>query len=362
MRNVSTKMKYEAILITGGLGFVGSNFAVSFKKKYPDLCVLAMDNLKRRGSELNLSRLREAGVDFVHGDIRCPEDFPQVPYGVLIECSAEPSVLAGFDGNPRYVVNTNLSGTINCLEEARKRKADIVFLSSSRVYPYDQINALLTVEAETRFVWEENQHVRGWSRRGIAEDFPLDGPRSLYGASKLSSELMLQEYIAMYGLRGVVNRCGVIAGPWQFGKVDQGVFTLWMMAHYFKRELRYIGYGGKGKQVRDLVHVDDLFDLVDHELSVMKSISGKVFNIGGGKDISLSLLETTNVCAEITGNRISITSVPENRPADLIIYLTDGDLVNQSIGWKPVYSTGKIMQDIYEWIRNNELVVKRALT
>ena len=118
-------MKYEAILITGGAGFVGSNIAVSFKKKYPQLRVITMDNLKRRGSELNIPRLKDYRIEFIHGDIRCPEDFPRTEYNALIECSAEPSVLAGFEGNSLYVINTNLTGTINCLEEARKKKADI---------------------------------------------------------------------------------------------------------------------------------------------------------------------------------------------------------------------------------------------
>ena len=125
----------------------------------------------------------------------------------------------------------------------------------------------------------------------------------------------------MYGLRGVINRCGVIAGPWQFGKVDQGVFTLWMLAHYFKKDnLKYIGFGGEGKQVRDLLHIEDLFNLVDFELKNMDKVNGRIYNVGGGKDISLSLLETTKICQEITGNIISIGKESGTRPADITIY------------------------------------------
>lgn len=352
----------EAILITGGAGFVGSNLAIAFKGKYPQLKVVALDNLKRRGSELNLVRLREAGVEFVHGDIRNPEDFPGVDYDALIECSAEPSVLAGYGESPLFVINTNLAGTINCLEEARKRKADVVFLSTSRVYPYETINALQTFETETRFEWADGQELTGWSSAGVSEGFPLHGARSIYGASKLCSELILQEYISMYGLRGVINRFGVIAGPWQFGKVDQGVFTLWMLAHYFKKDgLKYIGYGGQGKQVRDLLHVADVFDLIDHQLNNLDDINGAIFNAGGGKDVSLSLQETTRLSEEITGNRIDIGSDEETRPADLEIYITDNAKVSAQSGWSPQRSSRQILQDIYDWISEHEDALRKAL-
>jgi CDP-paratose 2-epimerase len=355
-------MNYSAILITGGAGFVGSNLAVSFKKKYPGLRVIVMDNLKRRGSEMNLPRLKNAEIEFVHGDIRCTEDFPQTDYGAVIECSAEPSVLAGFGESPSYVINTNLIGTINCLEEARKRKADIIFISTSRVYPYDRINAIETVEEDTRFVWKDGQHIQGWSKNGISESFSLEGPRSIYGTSKLSSELILQEYIAMYGLRGVINRCSVIAAPWQFGKVDQGVFTLWMLAHYFKRDsLKYIGYGGKGKQVRDLLHVYDLFDLVDIELKDIRRLNGEVINAGGGQDISLSLSETTALCREITGNSITIGSESITRVADIIIYIGDNSKITDITGWTPKRSAKQILENIYSWIQENESTLSKVL-
>jgi CDP-paratose 2-epimerase len=348
-------MSHNSILITGGAGFVGSNLAVSFKRKYPKIRLIAMDNLKRRGSELNLTRLKDAGIEFSHGDIRNPEDFPHGDYTAIIECSAEPSVLAGYEGNPLYVVNTNLAGTINCLENARKNNADIIFLSTSRIYPYEKLNRIETAEGNTRFIWKENQNINGWSQSGISEQFSTDGPRSLYGASKLCSELILQEYISMYGLRAVINRCGVIAGPWQFGKIDQGVFTLWMLAHYFKREgLNYIGFEGKGKQVRDLLHIEDLFNLIDIELKNIDKVNGRIYNVGGGFEISLSLLETTRICEEITGNRISIGRDPVARPADVIIYITDNSRVGSETGWTPKHSAKKIMEDIYRWIKDYE--------
>jgi CDP-paratose 2-epimerase len=355
-------MQHQALFITGGAGFVGSNLALSFKRKYPGLKVTVMDNLKRRGSELNLPRLKENGVEFHHGDIRCPEDFPAAPFDAMIECSAEPSVLAGYDGNPLYVVNTNLTGTVNCLEQARKHGADLVFMSTSRVYPYERIGALELDEEETRFAWKEGQQLAGWSTRGLAEDFPLAGPRSLYGAAKLCSEYLLQEYCAMYGVRGVINRFGVIAGPWQFGRVDQGVFTLWMLAHYFRRQgLNYIGYGGMGKQVRDLLHVDDVFRLIDIQLGAMDRMNGRIFNAGGGAGISLSLAETSALCRELTGNDIAIGSDAANRPADLAVYLTDNALVQSHTGWRPEKGAKEILADILGWINRHESSLKGLL-
>src|SRR3989339_539850 len=357
-------MRYKTILITGGAGFVGSNLALAFKQKYPALKITALDNLKRRGSELNINRLKEQGIAFVHADIRNAEDlYFARDIELMIECSAEPSVLAGFGDNPSYIINTNLAGTVNCLELCRKHKADIVFLSTSRVYPYNSINNLKIEETDTRFVWKKKQSddLRGWSAAGIGDDFDLNGPKTLYGATKLASEFLIQEYIANYGIKGVINRYGVIAGPWQFGKVDQGVFTLWMLAHYFKKPLKYIGFGGKGKQVRDLLHIDDLFHLIDLQVSQLDKINGKVYNIGGGSTVSLSLLETTKLCREITGNRLRIGSDTKNRPGDITIYLNDNNKVSSELSWQPKHTPKDILSDIYRWIRQNEKRIKEAL-
>jgi CDP-paratose 2-epimerase len=173
---------------------------------------------------------------------------------------------------------------------------------------------------------------------------------------------MLQEYISMYGLRGVINRCGVIAGPWQFGRVDQGVFTLWMLAHYFKRDgLKYIGYGGKGKQVRDLLHVADVFRLIDCELGMMDRVNGRIFNAGGGVEVSLSLAETTALCRDLTGNSIDMGGDEVNRPADLALYLTDNALVERLTGWRPEKTAKDILADILGWIRAHEANLKAVL-
>lgn len=352
--------QYQTILVTGGAGFVGSNVALWLKRHHPDTQILAVDNLRRRGSEANLGRLREHGVEFLHGDIRNPEDirFESRQIDLIVECSADPSVLAGYGEAPDYVLNTNLLGTINCLELARRSSADLVFLSTSRVYPISTLNGLATDETATRFVLKAEQTLSGASARGVSERFPLEGIRSLYGATKLCSELLIQEYGAMYGVRYIINRCGVLAGPWQMGKVDQGVFALWMAMHYFKRELSYIGWGGEGKQVRDLLHVDDLAELIGTQLAAFSTLAGTTFNVGGGVPISLSLLETTRLCQEITSNTIPVRQVAETRPADLKLYITDNTRVSEATGWSPRRTPREILTSIYDWIREAEPLVR----
>jgi CDP-paratose 2-epimerase len=142
----------KTILITGGCGFVGSNLAISFKKAYPSFHIIALDNLKRRGSELNLPRLRAIGVEFVHGDIRNIEDFDEIgQIDVLIDAAAEPSVVSGMNSTPDYLINTNLVGTINCLNFALKNNATFVLLSTSRVYPIGLLNEILLIEEQFIF-------------------------------------------------------------------------------------------------------------------------------------------------------------------------------------------------------------------
>lgn len=353
---------YKHILITGGAGFVGSNLALKLKKDFPDTRVTSLDNLKRRGSELSAARLKEAGVEFVHGDIRNKEDLVFDSIDLLIECAAEPSVLAGIGGSPEYLINTNLVGTLNCLELVRQHKADIMFLSTSRVYPIEPINKLEYTETSTRFELAEKQSIHGASGNGIAEDFPLNKPRSLYGATKLMSELMLTEYADTYGVRGIVNRCGVITGPWQMGKIDQGVFVLWVAKHYFKQPLSYIGYGGEGKQVRDFIHIDDLYRAVRFQLDHFNDFTGEVYNVGGGAQNAISLQELTELCQKVTGNTTEISSVKENRPADLISFVTDSRKFKQKSGLDWQKGPEETVRDIYEWIKANETALKPILS
>jgi len=351
------------VLVTGGAGFIGASVALGLAERHPDWELLTLDNLRRRGSELNLPRLREAGIAFHHGDVREQQDLLEVGrIDALVECSAEPSVLAGVDGSPDYVVQTNLVGAYNCLELARRHGAQMVFLSTSRVYPVAALEGLRYEEGPTRFELSDDQQPAGVSSRGIAEEFPLAGARTVYGATKLAAELLIEEYAASYGLRAVIDRCGVVAGPWQMGKVDQGVFTYWMLAHHYERPLSYIGFGGSGKQVRDLLHVADLLELIDRQLAQPERWSGVTVNVGGGRACSLSLLETTELCREITGRIVDVRPAREDRPGDIPIYMSDCTRLFEMTDWRPTRDPERILADIHAWIVANEHSLAAALS
>lgn len=352
----------ERFLITGGAGFVGSNVAVALRSRFPRASVVCLDNLRRRGSEINVLRLQKSGIEFAHGDVRCPGDLEAVGgFDVLVECSADPSVLAGLDGGPSYVLETNLLGTLHCLEAARRNRAAVIFLSTSRVYPIERLNSLAFREDETRFALLDGQSLRGVSHLGVSEEFPLDGARSLYGATKLCSELIITEYVSAYGLRAVIDRCGVIAGPWQFGRVDQGVVALWVARHLFGGQLAYIGFGGRGKQVRDVMHVQDLVDLLMLQIDCLDELSGKTFNVGGGVTNSFSLAELTTMCQEVTGRSIDVGSVPDTRTADVRIFVTDCRGVLRTTGWKPGRTLTETVNDVAQWMLTHEEAVRPLL-
>jgi CDP-paratose 2-epimerase len=350
------------VLITGGAGFVGSNLAVSLAARHSDWEILALDNLYRRGSELNLPRLGEAGVEFVRGDVREPEDLGRLPrLDALVECSAEPSVMSGVDGDTGYLLHTNLTGAYNCLELARRDGAFLVFLSTSRVYPVAPQVDLALEEAPSRFEIAAEQALPGISPAGISERFGLEGARTLYGATKLAAELLIEEYRAGLGVPAVIDRCGVIAGPWQMGKVDQGVFTHWVLAHHFRRPLSYIGFGGEGKQVRDLLHVEDLVDLVERQLLAPEAWDGRTVNVGGGRECSLSLQETTEICRRLTGNEVPIEPVGETRAGDVPIYLSDCTKLFGLDEWRPRRGAEQILSDIHDWVRADQESIAQAL-
>ncbi len=353
----------EKILILGGAGFVGSSLAINLKKHHEQWKIICFDNLRRRGSELNLPRLKNLEIEFIHGDIRAASDLDPGMFNVdtIIDCSAEPSVLAGFV-SPQYVLQTNLVGTINVLELARQIDARLLFLSTSRVYPVETLKSINLVELPTRFSIAVEQTIPGVSHLGIAEEFPLQSYRSLYGATKLASEMLIEEYRQAYNIQAIVNRCGVITGPWQMGKVDQGVFVLWLAAHHFEKSLSYIGYGGTGKQVRDLLHIEDLLGLINYQLEHFSQLDGDVLNVGGGADNSLSLLETTRLCEAITGKSISIKSEEIARQGDIPIYITDSSKIISQTRWKPTINPEQTLRDIYHWILEHETILKPILS
>jgi CDP-paratose 2-epimerase len=270
--------------------------------------------------------------------------------------------MSGVDGDTGFCFHTNLTGAYNCFELARRDNAFVVFLSTSRVYPVEEQRSLALEEASTRFEIAAEQGIPGVSPKGISEDFPMGiGQRSLYGATKLAAELVLAEYQSGLGVPAVVNRCGVIAGPWQMGKVDQGVFAHWMLAHHFRNPLTYIGFGGQGKQVRDVLHVDDVVDLIERQLLDQNKWEGHTVNVGGGREGSLSLLETTEICRRLTGNEVPITPVAETRQGDVPIYISDCAELFGLDDWRPRRGPEQVLTDYYEWIKADPERIGSAL-
>jgi CDP-paratose 2-epimerase len=287
-------------------------------------------------------------VKLLRADVR-DRNWAVPPCDLIVDAAAEPSVLAGGDGRGvEYVVDTNLGGTINVLEAARKWGAAVLFLSSSRVYPVASLRQIALQTAPQRFELAPVQPLPGVSPAGISEEFPLQGARTIYGATKFASEIMAGEYAAQFGLRVLINRCGVLAGPWQMGRVDQGVVALWVAAHVYGASLRYIGY--EGRQVRDALHVEDLADLLLLQLNNMEAWGGDVYNIGGGREISFSLRELTALVSRATERVLDIPADARTRDGDVPLYITDSSRAMREFGWKPRHSMAGIVDDTARWM------------
>ncbi len=349
------------IVITGGAGFVGSNLAYYLSRQGHRIVV--MDNLVRRGSERNLPSLRDRGITFQHGDIRCREDFDSLPANtdVLIECSAQPNVVDGF-ANPRFDIQNNLHGTLECLEFCRRTGAGMIYFSSNRVYSARRLNALPHTEGETRFDYQAGDGfpIPGFDvNHGISHDFTMDGGhRSIYGVSKAAADLLCQEWASAFGLPVVVNRLGVIAGEGQFGMPAQGWVAYWVMAGVLELPLTYLGYDGK--QVRDILFVEDVCRLIELEIAHLPDLGGRVFNAGGGRANSLSLREATAMMEALLETRMAVAIRPEPRQDDLKLYLTDNRAIRDILGWQPQVGLMAGLERIIRWVKDNGEELRRC--
>ena len=232
------------ILITGGCGFVGSNLAIYLKKNRIGSKISSLDNLSRSGSLLNFQRLKKDKIKNFKIDISNNKALQTLPrYDLIIDCCAEPSVEASKKEIDR-VFYTNLIGTFNILKKSVKDRSNIIFLSSSRIYSIRRLRKLKK------------------NKLSINENFDVAGPKSIYGFCKHSSEELIKEFSFLYDIKYIINRLGVISGPWQYGKQDQGFVSLWVWKHINKKKLSYIGFGGKGNQVRDVIHIHDVCKLI----------------------------------------------------------------------------------------------------
>lgn len=349
------------ILITGGAGFVGAQLGLHFRRRGDE--VVVMDNLVRRGSELNLPVLREAGIEFVHGDVRNAEDFAALPRGIdaILETSAQPTAIAGY-ANPIFDVTNNTLGLIHVLEHARRENAALVFWSTNKVYSAEKVNALPRKEEASRWVWDEEAIARTYPagppagfdpKHGIAPDFSIDGGQhSIYGLSKVMADLACQEWASAFGVPTVVNRCSCLAGEGQFGKSEQGWLAWWAIAHHFDLPIQYIGW--KGKQVRDVLFIDDLARLVELQLKNIDKIAGEVFAVGGGMEHTLSLQEATRLASKATGRIVKETMAPEPRKADHCLYVSDIRKAQSKLGWTPKLTIEQGFTRLLRWVEEHD--------
>jgi hypothetical protein len=178
----------------------------------------------------------------------------------------------------------------------------------------------------------------------------------------VAADVLVQEYGRCFGLKTGTFRCGVLAGPQQMGKVDQGVVTLWVARHHFRRPLRYTGFGGSGKQVRGILHIDDLCQLVLRQLARPEHWDGSVYNVGGGRERALSFVELTALCREATGNTVEIGTQPETSPVDVRIYVTDSRKVQADHDWSPQRTLVDVDSDTASWLEANEADLRGSST
>ena len=347
------------ILITGVCGFVGSQLARALLELSSGVELFGIDNLLRPGSESNREILGKLGVKVLHGDVRMRSDLELLPAcDWVIDAAANPSVLAGVDGrsSPRQLSEHNLTGTLNLLEYCRDVKAGLVLLSTSRVYSVRDLAALpmVTENGRTagRFDLDRSGVLPpGVSRNGITEQFSTRQPISLYGATKLSSEVMAIEYGLTFDFPVWINRCGVLAGAGQFGTAEQGIFSYWLHAHAARRNLRYIGFGGHGYQVRDAFHPFDLADLLFLQFH-HDPPDEPVFHASGGAKNSMSLAELTAWCDERFGAHAPKPDL-RARQFDIPWLIMDHARTTQIFGWSPRRSLLELLDEIGDHVAAN---------
>jgi CDP-paratose 2-epimerase len=336
------------ILITGVAGFVGITICEKLLKQDPDLQIIGIDNFSRPGSEINLKKLKKLGVPVYRLDVRLASDIESLqPADWVIDCAANPSVLAGMLDNTssRQVMEHNLLGTINLLEYCRRCKAGLILLSTSRVYSATKLAQLPVKESDFAFALKEGYSTTGISSMGISENFPTSPPISLYGASKLASETLILEYGEAFGFPVWINRCGVLAGAGQFGKADQGIFSYWIHSFREKKPLKYIGFRGRGLQVRDALHPKDLVSLLILQMREPDRDAPKIINLGGGLGNSMSLKQLTSWCENRFGSN-EIRSSDEERTMDAPWIVMDSALAKESWEWKSTTSLEEILCEI----------------
>lgn len=337
------------VLISGVCGFVGSVLARGLAQAGEGIEVHGFDNFIRPGSESNRAELKRLGVRLVHADARNASDLEALPAcDWTVDAAANPSVLAGVDGrsSSRQLVEHNLGGTINLLEHAKRHGAGVILLSTSRVYSIAALRRLPLTEGPEAMRLDKT--VPGAGPAGVSETFSTEAPISLYGATKLASEALALEYGETFGLPVFVNRCGVLAGAGQFGRADQGIYAYWINAWLRRHPMRYLGFGGRGLQVRDCLHPKDLVPLLVEQFGAPRlPAEDRIVNLSGGAASARSLRQLSDWCAERFGAH-GVEPDGSERAFDLAWLVLDPAKAAKVWGWKPATAAEAIWEEIAE--------------
>lgn len=341
------------ILITGGAGFIGSNLAERLLSQ-PETHVRIFDDLSRSGVRHNLDWLRSlpgsSSMEFMQGDIRNASAVAEAARDAseIYHLAAQVAVTTSV-ADPRSDFDVNALGTLNLLEAARRsgRRPFVLFTSTNKVY--GSLESVPVVMEDTRYRPENREF------RGVAEDQRLDF-HSPYGCSKGAADQYVRDYARIYGLATVVFRMSCIAGPQQFGNEDQG----WV-AHFLYSVLegKPITVYGNGFQVRDVLHVSDLIDAMRAAFENSASTSGEVFNLGGGHERSVSVLEMIRAIEQETGV-IPDLRYSDVRPGDQPLYISDTAKLTKATGWTARHSLPETLASIRRfWGANRDLISKQ---
>ncbi len=340
----------KKILITGGCGFIGTNLCIYLKKKH--YLVYSLDNLSRKGSIYNLKLLSDLKIKNFKFDISNSKKINSLPkFDIIIDCCAEAAVEVSRKDIDR-VINTNLIGTINILKKVKKDNSKIIFLSSSRVNSIRTINKMfLRHDFKNQIKIKET----------INENFDTSSPKSLYGLTKHASEMFIEEFSFAFNLKYIINRLGVVSGPLQFGKQDQGFVSLWIWRHITKKKHKYIGFGGFGNQVRDVLHIKDLCEIIEIQIKRFNIINNKIFTIGGSLKNSISLKKLTLICQKITNNKIKFSKLRKTSIYDLPYFVSSNKAVSRTYKWKPKRNIYSIVNDTHSWLVSQKKVIKKFM-
>ncbi len=331
------------VLVTGGAGFIGSRYVRRAVRRGDDVIVL--DNLWRPGSLVRLEDLRaDLGATtwtFVRGSV--------TDAALVAECCDRCDVVVHLAGqvavtdsivNPRLDFEVNALGTLNVLEALRTRASGAVLIHASTNKVYGSLSHHRISEQPTRYAFADLPH-------GVGEREPLD-PQTPYACSNAAADQYVRDYARLYGVRGVVFRQSCIYGPGQFGSEDQG-WVAWLLRAALRQER--IGVFGDGKQVRDLLHVDDLLDAFDAAIARANRVAGEAFNVGGGMGASLSVwCEFGDLLAELTGCEPAVEYHPW-RPSDQRIYVSDIRRAQTALDWRPAMGVRDGLRDLCDWLK-----------